>query len=193
MSFPEFTFSDNDPPSVVEDVGGGGQLVWSGSGDYCEALEFSERDRVELLNDATTRGPDGRRYRLYTIENYGTEGTPRDVVELLPFAREDLFVTVLYLPALDLDLVGTETPEVYYQDIKGLGEEWLALDALIVLKGKTDDQTALWERRKAEVGAQLLALAGAKDAAQPKRIRQVHHRTGAARAADRRYPWLRRP
>lgn len=165
-----------------------GNVSWTGVKPFEEPLEFSERDRRDLLN---AQGPviaHGYRYRLKSVENYGTDGTPRDVLELLPVPAIDLFATVLYLPQLDLTPQGEENPEVYYAGMKGIAEEWLALDALIVLKGKTDEQTALWERRKVEIEAELLAHAGQRDAAQPKHIRQVYQRT---RPPRRRYPWPR--
>lgn len=187
MSYQEFQFSTDDPPTLSE-VDGEGTMVWRGDGKFYEALEFSERDRVELLNDTSTTGPDGRRYRLRAVENYGTDSAPRDILELLPIASEHLFVTALYLPSLDLELVGETDTDVLYAGVKGIAEEWLILDVLTTIKAKTEAETAFWERRRAQVEQQLLDQATSRDAAQPPRIRQVWHRTQAGYPRDRLCP-----
>lgn len=185
--YPEFSISTSDPASVTEPAEGGG-TVWTGNGDYCEALEYSERDRVELLNNRSATGPGCRRYRLRAVENYGTDSAPRDILELLPIASEDLFVTALYLPSLDLELVGETDTDVLYAGVKGIAEEWLILDVLTTIKAKTEAETAFWERRRNVVEQQLLDQATSRDAAQPPRIRQVWHRTQAGYPRDRLCP-----
>lgn len=185
MSYAEFFGADEALGVLVE-----GSVYWSAAGDRVEPIEFSERDRVDLLNTASPT-LDTFRYRLRAVEDHDEEG-PRDVLEILPVPTEHLWATAYYLPTLLLpqDLSG----DVRYKGIKGLGEEWLILDVLISLKGKTDEQVTLWQRRRDEVLSQLLAQASDRDAAQPARIRQTWHRTDAGRPLDRgdlsrRYPW----
>lgn len=185
MSYAEFVAGDLAASSVLE----GETTQWLPTGDRVESLEFSERDRVELLNN-TSPTLSSYRYRLRAVEGYLGTG-PRDILEILPVPTEHLFVTTLYLPQLTLTAV---EGEVTYQGIKGIAEEWLILDVLISLKAKTDDQVAVWLQRKAEIEAQLRAQATDRDAAQPAHIRQVWHRTDAGRPMDapwdrRRYPW----
>lgn len=185
MSYAELFGSDEAPSTLIE-----GSTSWSPSGDRVEPLEFSERDRVELLN-TTSPTLDTYRYRLRAIEDHNEEG-PRDVLEILPVPTEHLWATAYYLPTLLLPQ--DQGGDVRYKGIKGLGEEWLILDVLIALKGKTDEQTTLWQRRRDEVLSQLLAQASDRDAAQPARIRQTWHRTDAGRPLDRvdlsrRHPW----
>lgn len=165
--------------------------TWEGTGDYREPLEFSERHRVDLLN---TRSPGlcDYRYRLRATE-VGDAGQPRDQVEILPVPTTDLYLTAVYLPALTLPtvLIG-DVEDVYYMGVKGIAEEWLILDALVTVKGKTNEEIATWERRKGEVLLQLLEQAPDRDSAQPKRVRQVYHRTQAGKyPPPGRYPWLR--
>lgn len=185
MSYAEFFAGDLAAASFLE----GEAVLWSPVGDRVEPLEFSERDRVDLLNN-TSPTLDSYRYRLRAVEGYLGTG-PRDILEILPVPTEDLFATAYYLPQLTLQEVESD---VTYQGIKGIAEEWLILDVLIGLKAKTDDQVAVWLQRKAEIEAQLRAQATDRDAAQPARIRQVWHRTDAGRPMDapwdrRRYPW----
>lgn len=185
-TYAEAEANGTEPPTIVK-----GSTVWTGvPKTFEEPLEFGERERRDLLNADGPTTPQGYRYRLTAIENYASAAQPRDLIEILPVPAIDLFVTAIYLPQLDLEPQGGENPEVWYAGMKGIAEEWLILDALIVLKGKTDEQTALWERRKLEVEAELLNAAGQRDAGQPKRIRQVWHRTRTGLPAGRP-PWLR--
>lgn len=186
-TYPEFVASSEDPPTVIESSEGG-SLVWAGTGDFFEPKEFGERDRVDLLNTRQAQAGD-LRYRLRAIEAYSTEEAPRDVLEILPVVTEDVFLTLLYLPTLDLEVV---EGDVFYQEGKGIAEEWLILDTLIVLRGKTDDQTALWERRKVEIQQQLLQQATDRDSAQSPGIRQVFQRPSGRRRTDARWPWRSR-
>nr|MCU0659943.1 hypothetical protein [Polyangiaceae bacterium] len=112
---------------------------------------------------------------------------PVDKIEILPRAAEPLFFTALYLPQLDLTPV---EGEVYYAGVKGIAEEWLILDALLTVKGKTDEASTFWRERKAEVEQQLRQQAADRDAGQAKRIRPTWHRTHTGRVA--RYPWRAR-
>lgn len=180
MSYAVFSASDLAAASVIEDF-----VAWRGTGDRVEPVEFSERDRVDLLNDTSPRLTDYR-YRLRAVESYAG-GAPRDILEILPVPVEDLFGVVYYLPQLTL---GEVEGDVTYQGVKGIAEEWLILDVLLTVKGKTDEAATIWRERRAEVQAQLLAQAGDRDAAQPKRIRQVWERTGVGR--ERRKPWRAR-
>lgn len=180
MSYAVFLAGDLAAASFPE----GESTLWSPVGDRVEPLEFSERDRVDLLNDTSPTLGDYR-YRLRGVESY--LGSPRDVLEILPVPVEDLFGTAYYLPSLDLTEV---EDDVAYQGVKGIAEEWLILDVLLTVKGKTEEVMGIWRERRAEVQAQLLAEAGDRDAGQPKRIRQVWHRTGAGR--EKRLPWRAR-
>lgn len=175
------------PPSTST-VGDGGTFVWSGTGDFFELLEFGERDRVELQNWRGSVPIDRYRYRLRAEEAYGITEEPRDLIEVLPLATEDLFLSIFYLP--QLDLTASEGGEVNYAGVKGIAEEWLILDVLVTIKGKTDEQVTLWQQRKTEIEAQLRAQATDRDAAQPSEIRKVWHRTDS-RGGLRRggLPW----
>lgn len=180
--------SSDEPPNLSED-----SLSFSGTGDFFEALEFGERDRVDLLNNSSPT-IDGYRYRLLAQENYGGTGHTRDLLEILPLAGEELFITILYLPSLDLTSAGSPA-DVRYAGVKGIAEEWMILDVLLTLCGKTNEHSGLWERRKAEIEAQFRQQVADRDSAQPARIRQVWHRTGAGRPVGRldvgggRWPW----
>lgn len=180
MSYALFQADDFAASQITE----GESTSWSPVGDRVEPLEFSERDRVDLLNDTSPTLGDYR-YRLRAVESY--LGSPRDVLEVLPVPTEDLFGTAFYLPSLALTEV---EDDVVYQGVKGIAEEWLILDVLLTVKGKTEEVMGIWRDRKAEVQAQLLQQASDRDAAQPKRIRQVWHRTGAGR--EKRLPWRAR-
>lgn len=185
MSYAVFSAGDFAASSVLE----GESTSWSPTGDRVEPLEFSERDRVDLLND-TSPDLDNYRYRLRAMESY--LGAPRDVLEILPVPTEDLFATAIYLPQLTLAEVADD---VTYAGVKGIAEEWLILDVLLTVRGKTDEASTLWRDRKAEVQQQLMAQATDRDAAQPSAIRKVWHRTDAGRLRDdprqryRGYPW----
>ncbi len=186
MSYAVFSTSDLAASSVVEET-----TSWSGTGDRVEPLEFSERDRVDLLNNGSPCLTDYR-YRLRAVESYAG-GAPRDILEILPVPVEHLWATAYYLPQLTLAEVDND---VTYQGVKGIAEEWLILDVLLTVKGKTDEAATIWRERRAEVQAQLLAQAGDRDAAQPAAIRKVWHRTDAAPLRDhvhrRGYPWRAR-
>lgn len=186
MSYALFSTSDFAASSVIEET-----TSWSGTGDRVEPQEFSERDRVDLLNDGSP-GLTDYRYRLRAVESYAGGG-PRDILEILPVPVEHLWATAYYLPQLTLAEV---EGDVTYQGIKGIAEEWLILDVLLTIKGKTDEAAALWKTRRDEVQAQLLQQASDRDAAQPAAIRKVWHRTDAASLRDhvhrRGYPWRAR-
>lgn len=180
--------STNEPPSISE-----GNDFITGTGEFYEALEFGERDRVDLLNDSNP-SINGYRYRLLAEENYNSAGATRDLIEVLPLAGEELFFTIIYLPSLDLASGGTPA-DVRYAGVKGIAEEWLILDVLISLCGKTNENYTLWAQRKAEIEGQFAAQLQNRDSAQPARIRQTWHRTGVGRPVDRldvgggRWPW----
>lgn len=192
MSYAVFSAGDLAPASIAEALDSG-TMTWSGTGEIVEPLEFGERDRVDLLN-CTSPTLDSYRYRLRAVESYA-EGGPRDLIELLPIPTENLWGTAYYLPQLTLAEVDGD---VTYQGVKGIAEEWLILDVLLTVKGKTDETSAFWRERKAEIEAQLRQQAADRDAAQPGAIRKVWHRTDAGTLRDdpryhrRGYPWRAR-
>lgn len=179
--YAEAAVSTDVPPSFTS-TGDGSTVVATGTGDFFELLEFGERDRVELLNRTVGVPIDQYRYRLRAEESYGTANEPRDLVEVLPLANEGLFVSIYYLPQLDLTPV---EGDVQYAGAKGVAEEWLILDVLTTIKGKTNEEIALWQGRKGEIEAQLRAQATNRDAAQPPAIRKVWDRTDAGRPRGR--------
>jgi hypothetical protein len=191
MSYAEFVAGDLAPSSIAITLDSS-TLTWSGAGESVEPLEFGERERVDLLNHASPTLLDYR-YRLRAVEAYsGSGGGPRDILEILPVPTEDLWGTAYYLPTLTLTEV---SGDVSYQGVKGIAEEWLILDVLLTVKGKTDEASTFWRERKAEVEAQLRQQASDRDAAQPSQIRKVWHRTDAGtlradgRYHHRGYPW----
>lgn len=179
-------------PAVEVGGGAGPGDLWEPVGEPEEVLEFGERDRLDLMRLTSPILTDYR-YRLRAVE-FELTG-PVDKIEILPRAAEPLFFTALYLPQLDLTPV---EGEVYYAGVKGIAEEWLILDALLTVKGKTDEASAFWRERKAEVEQQLRQQAADRDAGQPGAIRKVWRRTDAgllrsdARYHRRGYPWRAR-
>lgn len=159
---------------------------YSGTGAFFEPREFGERDVVDLRNTLQP-GLTDYRYRLLAIEAPTSGSPPRDAIEILPVAKEGLFLTLRYLPSLDLDQV---EGDVYYADCKGIAEEWLILDVLGTVQAKTKDEQAYWAARKQEIEAQLRQSATDRDAAQPAEIRRVAHRTDP-RAQRTGGPWWR--
>lgn len=159
---------------------------YSGSGDFYEPREFGEREVVDLRN-CRSPGLDDYRYRLFAIEVPSPGADPRDAVEILPVPTEGLYLTLRYLPTLDLIEIEGDTT---YQGVKGLAEEWLILDVLQSALAKTKDEQAAWAARKQEVEALLRQGATDRDAAQPSEIRRVAHRTDP-RAPRLGGPWWR--
>lgn len=192
--YTEAAIANDDPPRVAEPSPGEGLPghSWFGVGDIVEALAFSERDRVDLRMNTAPCLHDYK-YRLRVEERYGEEAEPRDILEILPAPRTDLFVEIIYDPSLDLEPPNEETDEVAYHGIKGLAERWIVLDVLLAVKSKTNEQQASWQAEKDRIEDQLREQASSRDRGKPKRIQQVWHRTQVSRGAPGgALPWRRR-
>ena len=83
-----------------------------------------------------------------------------------------LTITCRYVPAPPRLVLGQD------QSVDGVAgwEEWIVLDATIKCMSKSDEDATLFLQQKADLEAQINALAGDRDAAWPDRVTDVYER-----------------
>lgn len=113
----------------------------------------------------------------------GSQIPPSAMLEITPYAsdvQQTLLVT--YVPTVRNDATGGS--DVYYEGYNGW-EEWMVLRAACFCLSKEESDCSFYQGEMAKIEAEIRALAGRRDGAQPQQLRDVLDECGGF---DPRFP-----